>query len=71
MKEYSAIFLLKLIRLVRAASAVNLEVITQSIQTVNVTVRGERFALYRLTDSDIEAYASTINVNTRGVYNLQ
>lgn len=53
-----------------AASAVNLEVITQSIQTVNVTVKGERFALYRLTDSDIEAYASTINVNARGVYNL-
>ncbi len=53
-----------------AASAVNLEVITQSVQTVNVTVRGERFALYRLSDSDIEAYASTINVNARGVYNL-
>ncbi len=53
-----------------AASAVNLEVITQSVQTVNVTVRGERFALYQLTDSDIKAYASTINVNARGVYNL-
>ncbi len=53
-----------------AAGAVNLEVITQSVETVSVTVKGERFAIYRLTDNDIEAYASTINVNDRGVYNL-
>lgn len=53
-----------------AAAAVGLEVITQSVDTVSVTVKGERFTVHSLTENDIEAYASTISVNDKGVYNL-